>query len=159
MTETLVNTTTSSNQSAPSVAVDADGDFVVAWQSYGQEGSDYGVYAQRYDASGAAVGSEFRVNTITSNTQAAPSVAVDADGDFVVAWASSGQDGSSYGIYAQRYNVALSRAKDRMYMVHSITLDSLKNAKDMRRQALEHFRDPMPTEVARKAATEDLLER
>ncbi len=62
-------------------------------------------------------------------------------------------------IYAQRYNVALSRAKDRMYMVHSITLDSLKNAKDMRRQALEHFRDPMPTEVARKAATEDLLER
>lgn len=60
-------------------------------------------------------------------------------------------------IYAQRYNVALSRARDRMYMVHSIRLDSLKNPKDMRRLALLHFSDPMPTEIARKQATEDIL--
>ena len=97
--EFRVNTTTASNQSAPSVAVDADGDFVVAWVSSGQDGSGFGVYAQRYNASGAAVGSEFRVNTYTASTQSAPSVAVDADGDFVVAWQSSGQDGSSFGVY------------------------------------------------------------
>lgn len=60
-------------------------------------------------------------------------------------------------IYAQRYNVALSRARDRMYMVHSVALDSLRNPKDMRRLALQHFIDPMPTEVARRHATEDLL--
>ncbi|HEX4080753.1 MAG TPA: AAA domain-containing protein [Rhizomicrobium sp.] len=60
-------------------------------------------------------------------------------------------------IYAQRYNVALSRARDRMYLVHSIKLESLNNPKDMRRQALQHFTDPMPTEVARKQATEDLM--
>ena len=29
-------------------------------------------------------------------------------------------------VYAQRYNVALSRARDRMYLVHSIELESLK---------------------------------
>ena len=67
--------------------------------SSGQDGSGFGVYAQRYNASGAAVGSEFRVNTTTASNQSAPSVAVDADGDFVVAWQSSGQDGSSFGVY------------------------------------------------------------
>ena len=34
MTETRVNTYTAFYQSAASVAVDADGDFVVVWQSY-----------------------------------------------------------------------------------------------------------------------------
>ena len=99
--EFRVNTTTASNQSAPSVAVDADGDFVVAWQSYGQDGDGYGygIYAQLYNELGVAVGSEFRVNTTTASNQSAPSVAVDADGDFVVAWQSSGQDGSSFGVY------------------------------------------------------------
>ena len=60
-------------------------------------------------------------------------------------------------IFAQRYNVALSRAKDRMYLVHSVKLEDLKNPKDMRRLALEHFADPMPTEVARRQATDDVM--
>ncbi|HEX9952835.1 MAG TPA: hypothetical protein VGB53_13765 [Rubricoccaceae bacterium] len=36
------------------------------------------------------VGTEFRVNTYTTDYQDASSVAMDADGDFVVAWASRG---------------------------------------------------------------------
>ena len=32
------------------------------------------------------VGSEFQVNTFTTNYQLRPSVSVDADGDFVVVW-------------------------------------------------------------------------
>ena len=73
--------------------MDADGDFVVAWQSAGQDGCSYGVYAQRFNAAGVAQGSEFQVNTYTTDNQAASSVAMDADGDFVVAWTSYGQDG------------------------------------------------------------------
>ena len=99
MTETLVNTTTSNSQGTASVAVDADGDFVVVWQSYGQDGGYYGIYAQLYNASGVAQGSEFLVNTTTSSSQYSPSVAVDDDGDFVVAWQSFGQDGDGFGIY------------------------------------------------------------
>jgi hypothetical protein len=34
-----------------------DGRFVVAWSSYGMDGSGIGVFAQRYDASGNALGS------------------------------------------------------------------------------------------------------
>ena len=68
--EFRVNTYTTDNQVDASVAMDAAGDFVVAWQSYGQDGSGYGIYAQRYNAAGVAQGSEFQVNTYTTGNQA-----------------------------------------------------------------------------------------
>lgn len=102
--EFRVNTFTTGNQYVPRVAMDPAGDSVVTWVSFGQDGSGYGVYAQRYNAAGAPEGGEFRVNTTTDRNQVFPSVAMDAAGDFVVAWASYNQDGSGYGIYAQRYS-------------------------------------------------------
>ncbi|MBN3922907.1 cadherin-like domain-containing protein [Nostoc sp. NMS4] len=102
--EFKVNTNTNNDQTNPTVAIDATGDFVISWQS--QDASGLGIYAQRYNSAGVAVGSEFQVNTSTNNNQVNPTVAMDADGDFVISWQSSGQDGSSYGVYAQRYNNA-----------------------------------------------------
>ncbi|MDZ7950300.1 beta strand repeat-containing protein [Nostoc sp. DedQUE09] len=102
--EFKVNTYTNSDQYNSTVAMDADGDFVISWQSFGQDGSSNGIYAQRYNNLGVAQGSEFKVNTYTSNNQANPTVAMDADGNFVISWQSDGQDGSINGIYAQRYN-------------------------------------------------------
>ena len=104
--EFRVNTYTIASQKAPSVAMDSDGDFVVVWESQGQDGSNYGVYGQRYNSAGVPQSSEFRINTYTTYIQRNPSVAMDSDGDFVVAWQSHGQDGSNYGIYARRYNSA-----------------------------------------------------
>jgi hypothetical protein len=106
--EFRVNTFTTGAQAGPRVAMDADGDFVIAWTSVSddQDGSDQGVYAQRYNASGVPQGGEFRVNTFTASAQAAPSVAMDADGDFVITWMSFGQDGSEAGVYAQQYNTS-----------------------------------------------------
>ncbi len=66
----------------------------------------YGIYAQRYNAAGLPQGIEFRVNTVTADSQSEPAVAMDADGDFVVTWQSANQDGSGIGVYAQRYNAA-----------------------------------------------------
>ncbi len=103
--EFRVNTYTTGTQSGPSITTDADGDFVVAWSSNGQDGSIYGVFAQRYNGAGMPQGTEFRVNTYTTTNQIGPSIAMDADGDFVIAWSSTGQDGSSYGVYAQRYGI------------------------------------------------------
>jgi Ca2+-binding RTX toxin-like protein len=104
--ELRVNTTTSSDQQSSSVAMDSDGDFVVTWSSFGQDGSGQGVYAQRYNTAGQPVGSEFKVNTTTTNNQQSSSVAIDADGDFVITWSSLAQDGSGWGVYAQRYNAS-----------------------------------------------------
>src|SRR5262249_52465440 len=104
--EFRVNTYTTTVQTVPAVAMDGAGDFVVTWQSNTQDGSFYGIYAQRYNALGAAQGGEFRVNTYTTGSQAAPAVALDGAGNFVISWDSSGQDGNSAGVYAQRYNAA-----------------------------------------------------
>ena len=102
--EFRVNTYTTNNQQNPKVAIDAAGDYVVVWQSNGQDGSGYGVYAQRYNAAGVTQGSEFRVNTYTTGVQAAPTVAIDSAGDFIIAWYGAGPNG--YGIYARQYNAA-----------------------------------------------------
>ena len=102
--ETRVNTVTGGNQILPAIAMDANGDYVAVWTSYLEDGSGYGVYAQRYAADGSTRGTEFRVNTFTTGYQGLPSVAMDVAGDFVVTWQSFGQDGSGMGIYAQRYS-------------------------------------------------------
>ncbi|WP_244549230.1 AAA domain-containing protein [Bradyrhizobium canariense] len=52
--------------------------------------------------------------------------------------------------YAQRFNVALSRARDRMYLVRSVELDTL-NPRDLKARVIQHFRDPMPAS-AQKAS-------
>ncbi|MCW5599183.1 MAG: hypothetical protein KIT59_08750 [Nitrosomonas sp.] len=102
--EFLVNTTTASHQMAPSITAFIDGGFVVTWNSYNQDGSGYGVYAQRYDANGAELGREFRINTATASDQVSRSTAALTDGGFVVTWQSFGQDGDGLGVYAQRYD-------------------------------------------------------
>ncbi len=102
--EFQVNTYTTGGRYNNSVAADSAGNFVVVWQSEGQDGSGYGVFGQRFNSSGAKVGPEFQVNTYTTGFQVVPSVAADTAGNFVVVWQSSGQDGSDYGVFGQRFN-------------------------------------------------------
>jgi hypothetical protein len=104
--EFRVNSYTTSFQYSAAVAMEAGGRFVVVWISEGQDGDAAGVFGQRFDAAGQPIGMEFRVNSYTTGAQYGPAVAMDARGRFVVAWDSTGQDGSSYGIYAQRYDAA-----------------------------------------------------
>jgi hypothetical protein len=104
--EFLVNTTTAGYQRAAAVAMDMGGDFVITWQSYLQDDSGYGIYARRYNSAGVAQTGEVPVNTATVGHQMAPSIAMDADGDYVIAWDEFNLAGTSYAIYAQRYNAA-----------------------------------------------------
>jgi hypothetical protein len=105
-TEFRVNTFTPGDQGKASVAMDSTGNFVVAWQSYAQDGSNSGIFARRYNATGVAQGDEFRVNAYTTNRQEDPSVAMSPSGDFVIGWDSLEQDGSAFGVYARSYNAA-----------------------------------------------------
>jgi len=86
--------------------MDANGNLVIAWESYQQDGSMLGIYAQRYNAAGVPQGAEFRANTVVPFDQESPSIAMDANGNFVIAWQSFQQDGSLFGIYARRYSAA-----------------------------------------------------
>src|SRR5688572_31726976 len=107
--EFLVNTFTEGYQWEPSVAADADGDFVIVWESIGQDGDDEGVYGQRYAADGTPLGAEFQVNTETIGPQSEPDVAMDDAGNFVVVWRGITEEGpgpENAGIFAQRFDAA-----------------------------------------------------
>ncbi len=101
-----MNSSTTDYQRSQDVASDPAGNFVVVWSSYGQDGSDFGIFGQRYDASGGPRGGEFQINSYTTGRQYVPAVDMDAAGNFVVAWKSDGQDGSSYGISARRFDAS-----------------------------------------------------
>ena len=100
----VVNTYTTSFRNSPDVAMAPDGRFVVTWSSNLQDGDAFGIFAQRFDASGAPQGPEFRVNAVTTGGQGRSAVAIDRSGNFVVVWTSS--DGSTAGISGQRFNAA-----------------------------------------------------
>ena len=65
----------------------ADAGFVITWADSTGDGLD--IRAQRYDANGSKVGSDFLVNTATALHQEDPAVAGLTNGRFVVAWESS----------------------------------------------------------------------
>jgi flagellin-like hook-associated protein FlgL len=98
------NTYTTQNQTRPAVTGLHDGGFVNVWQSQSQDGSTYSIYGQRHDSSGGKVNSEFKINTYFTDTQHSPDVITLADGAFAVTWTSNGQDGSGYGVFAQRFD-------------------------------------------------------
>jgi S-layer homology domain len=106
--EFVVNTHTAGDQYVvgQSVAMAPSGEFVVVWTSVGQDGDGYGVFGQRFDSSGNRLGTEFQVNTYTTDNQAYPVVAMNEARQFVVAWHSYGQDGDNYSIVARRYDTA-----------------------------------------------------
>ena len=101
--EFQVNSYTTGEQGVASVGADATGNFVVVWDSDGQDGSGYGIFGQHFNALGAPLGSEFHVNSYTSGAQRFPRVASGASGGSVAVWSSYGQDGSENGVFGQRY--------------------------------------------------------
>jgi len=105
--EFQVNTFTFYRQTEPAVAMGPAGDFVVVWNSDPAAGDTYwSIEAQRYDASGAPIGGQFRVNAETANRQDKAAISAAPDGRFVVVWESRGSTGTDtelMSIQAQRF--------------------------------------------------------
>ncbi|MBN2108287.1 MAG: DUF559 domain-containing protein [Deltaproteobacteria bacterium] len=60
--------------------------------------------------------------------------------------------------FAQRFNVAASRAKDRMYLVRSVDLEHLSNADVLRRGLIQHFSLPYAQDEVRVSDLRNLCE-
>ena len=106
-TQFVANSYTANPQSNSAISGLSDGGWVVAWHSNGQDGDYAGIYAQRYDSSGLAVGAEFHVSTQTVSAQESPAIAALKDGGWLISWESVEKDDRYYpefGIYAQRYS-------------------------------------------------------
>lgn len=67
----------------PDVAMDADGNFVVAWLL---DRTSRSIHAQLFDADGMALGEPFEISQIDFSSITRPSVAMNRHGHFVVAW-------------------------------------------------------------------------
>jgi Ca2+-binding RTX toxin-like protein len=89
-----------------------NGDVVVVWTSdasLNQDGSDSGIYMQRYSSAGALLGSETRVNEHTFGWQRQASVTALSDGNYVVVWTGpyEYQYGGTYGQYGTSFGNGL----------------------------------------------------
>ena len=96
------------NQTNPQVAVLANGNVVVVWSSFGQDGSMEGIFARIFSATGSPLGAEFQVNQSYLYNQRSPALSALSDGRFVVVWISEMQraDPASVGVYARIFNAS-----------------------------------------------------
>lgn len=102
------------DQSGPSVAADAMGNFVVVFASSYSSDSDTdgsSVMANLFDSGGISRGRPFQVNTYTMSHQQNPAVARQKGGGFVVVWQSDGSYDTdscgmlcSFSIQGQRFD-------------------------------------------------------
>lgn len=126
--EFLVNSETRMGQGFPATAALVNGGFVVVWADSSETGDDTsqeGIRAQRFDADGNRLGNEFQVNATTAKAQFSPEVATLADGRFVVAWtdrSETGGDKSGAAIRAQIFKANGARDGGE-FLVNSTTHD------------------------------------
>lgn len=102
--EFQVNSEADDHQEHPALAALSGGGFVVAYESWGLDGSGDGIAAQVFGADGSKVSNEIVVNQVTAADQGNPAVAGAADGGFVVVWDGADMDIDWNGIYARKFD-------------------------------------------------------
>ncbi|MBU1626012.1 hypothetical protein KKB18_01450, partial [bacterium] len=103
--ETQANTFTEGDQSWSAISMDGSGNFIIAWQSYMQDDSNYAVIAQKFDSSGNKIDAEYIVNSFTDDEQSYPSIDINTCGNYVIAWQCwFGPEGYAFDIYAKYHN-------------------------------------------------------
>ncbi len=87
--EFVVNSNLVGGQWSPTVTGLTNGGFVITWEhsaELGGDGSGNSVKAQVFDATGAKLGNEFLVNTVTAYDQTDPQITHLGGGGFVITW-------------------------------------------------------------------------
>jgi hypothetical protein len=97
------NTFTAGVQGSPVVSSAPSGNFVVVWESLGQDGDYIGIFGQRYNANGTKPEGEFPANSFTAGEQSTPDVSVGGDGSFVVVWQGEGPNSDFSDVFARRF--------------------------------------------------------
>ncbi len=124
--ETIANSMRTDVQSEAKVAHLSNGRYVVVWKSVNQDGSGTGIYGQEFNRWSEKIGQEFRINSFTAGDQDWPSIASDGHDDLVVVWESNGQDGSSQGIYSQRFKLRSQLGIEHAINAASLSFDRLE---------------------------------
>ncbi len=99
-----VNTTTLNSQRNAKAAMDNDGNYLVVWESFDEDGDGWGVYGQWYNADRTSNGASFKANPITEHDQRNPAVAVGEDGSSIIVWEEEEEDGSGFSLKFSSYD-------------------------------------------------------
>ena len=119
----VVNSHLKGSQIVPKIAALGERQLVV-WTSRGQDGDGEGIYGQLL-RSGAKIGDEFRVNTVTASRQIQPTVVAQGTDRFLAVW-SSYVGRAGLDLRAQRYSFSASVPTPDAPLVSSLTPSSLQ---------------------------------
>ncbi len=127
------------NDGAPQIAALSDGGYVMAWRGDTSDGQGVDVFMQRFDASGAGVGSLQRLQGMPGNladgyyySDVGPNISALPDGGYVVTWSGATSDEQSFDILARRFDMANAPVGD----VHRLQGASGRNDQDPQVTAL-----------------------
>jgi hypothetical protein len=99
-----VNTESIASVTRPSVAMNSQGCFLIAWDGDTNRAADDDVHARLYDPNGAPLGEPFVVNAIRDGAQQWPQAALNDANEFVIVWEyDAGDPNTGTDIYARRF--------------------------------------------------------
>ena len=98
-----VNSYTYGTQKHPAIGTFSDGSFVVVWESQYQDGSENGIFVQKFYGNGTKEDSEFRVNSYTEGNQDSPAIGTFPDGRLAVVW------NSRSAVFGQMFQTELAK--------------------------------------------------
>lgn len=99
-----VNTASIASVTRPSIAMNSQGRFLIAWDGDPNRASEDDIHARLYDPNGTPLGDPFVVNTIQAGAQQWPQTTINDANEFVLVWESnSGDPNEATDIFARRF--------------------------------------------------------
>jgi flagellin-like hook-associated protein FlgL len=141
-TEFQLNDYSTDAQTTPFVQSLKSGGFIATWNSNGQDGSGLGIFGQRFDNSGNKVGDEFQINSYTNSDQKNPHrhpISELENGNLVMTWSSSEQDGDDYGVFVQIFDVGATNVDLTTTNVDLTTMSNSQSAISLVDSALQNL--------------------
>lgn len=103
--EFQVNSYSDNWQVFPAVDTDSEGNFIIAWQSLGQDGDSFGIYARLFDKNGQSLGQEFLINSTTTGSQELADIYMISPEIFGIAWQSQQNEEAGWDLFSKVYDL------------------------------------------------------
>jgi hypothetical protein len=100
-----VNSYSDNWQVFPAIDTDSEGNFIITWQSLGQDGDSFGIYARLFDKNGQPLGQEFLVNSTTEKSQELADIYMISPKIFCIAWQSQQNEATGWDLFSKVYDL------------------------------------------------------
>lgn len=101
-----VNSVAAGQQFNPAIAMDADGDFVAAWEDDQDDDANFQIFHRGFTATGGNRFAQKAANANLAGQHTKPSIGMANNGNFVLAWEDDQDANGLYQIYARGSTIA-----------------------------------------------------